>query len=185
MVLNRIPKGAVIAAVDALQHLISKTLHGDRELAWGGLLSFSYWGLECPGESNGVRQVFLSKMVRYQVTRFIESTDLPAVQASPRMRSGVREGDDTLKRRVAAKFAKRDVSGAVRELASAEGLTPQHRDTLRALKEKHSTAPENLSLSNPPDGSVVPAVAMEEDVPTEDNHVFSCWSFWWVGWSPT
>ena len=54
--------------------------------------------------------------------------------------------------------------GAVRELASAEGLAPQDGDTLRALKEKHPSAPENLSLPDPPDGSVVPAVATEEDV---------------------
>ena len=79
-------------------------------------------------------------------------------------RDGVRGGDETLKRRVAAKFAEGDVSGAVRELASAEGLAPQDRDTLRALKEKHPSAPENLSLPDPPDGSVVPAVATEEDV---------------------
>ena len=56
------------------------------------------------------------------------------------------------------------MSGAVRELASAEGLAPQDGDTLRALKEKHPSAPENLSLPDPPDGSVVPAVATEEDV---------------------
>ena len=56
------------------------------------------------------------------------------------------------------------MSGAVRELASAEGLAPQDRDTLRALKEKHPSAPENLSLPDKPDGSVVPAVATEEDV---------------------
>ena len=77
---------------------------------------------------------------------------------------GFRGGDETLKRRVAAKFAEGDVSGAVRELASAEGLAPQDGDTLRALKEKHPSAPENLSLPDPPDGSVVPAVASEEDV---------------------
>ena len=32
------------------------------------------------------------------------------------------------------------------------------------MKEKHPSAPENLSLPDPPDGSVVPAVATEEDV---------------------
>ena len=80
------------------------------------------------------------------------------------MRYGVCGGDETLKRRVAAKFAEGDVSGAVRELASAEDLAPQDGDTLRGLKEKHPSAPENLSLPDPPDGSVVPAVASEEDV---------------------
>ena len=94
----------------------------------------------------------------------MENTDLPVVQVTLRTRYGVRGRDETLKRRVAAKFAEGDVSGAVRELASAEGLAPQGGDTLRALKEKHPSAPENLSLPDPPDGSVVPAVASEEDV---------------------
>ena len=86
----------------------------------------------------------------------MENTDLPVVQVIPRTRYAVRGGDETLKRRVAAKFADGDVSGAVRELASADGLAPQDGDKLRALKEKHPSAPENLSLPDPPDGSVVP-----------------------------
>ena len=86
------------------------------------------------------------------------------MQDTPKTRYGVCGGDETLKRRVAAKFAEGDVSGAVRELASAEGLPPQDGDTLRALKEKHPSAPENLSLLDPPDGSVVHVVALEEDV---------------------
>ena len=178
-VLNRIPKGAVIPVADALQRLIREALDRGCEIAWGRLLSFSYWGLGCPGESGGVRQVSLSTLVRQQVARFMEGTDLPAVKNTTRRRDGVRGGDETLKRRVAAKFAEGDVSGAVRELASAEGLAPQDRDTLRALKEKHPSAPENLSLPDPPDGSVVPAVATEEG-----NHVFSCWSFEWARWHP-
>ena len=93
----------------------------------------------------------------------MENTDLPVMQVTLRTRYGVHGGDETLKRRVAAKFAEGDVSGAVRELASAEGLAPQDGDTLGALKEKHPSAPENLSLPDPPDGSVVPAVASEED----------------------
>ena len=117
-----------------------------------------------PGESGGVRQVSLSTLVRQQVVQFMENTDLSVVQVTPRTRYGVCGGDETLKRRVAAKFAEGDVSGAVRELTSADGLAPQDGDTLRALKEKHPSAPENLSLPNPPYGSVVPAVASEEDV---------------------
>ena len=94
----------------------------------------------------------------------MENTYLPVVQVTPRTRYGIRGGDDTLKRRVAAKFAEGDVSGVVRKLASAEGLAPQDGDTLRALKEKHPSSPENLSLPDPPDGSVVPAVASGEDI---------------------
>ena len=153
--MKRNPKGAVIPVADALQRLIREALDRGSEIAWGRLLSFSFWGLG---------QVSLSTLVRQQVARFMEGTELKAVQVTKRRGDGVRGGDETLKRRVEAKFAECDVSGAVRELASAEGLGPQDGDTLRALKEKHSSAPENLILPDPPDGSVVPAVATEEDV---------------------
>ena len=43
-VLNRIPKGAVIPVADALQRLIREALDRGSEIAWGRLLSFSYWG---------------------------------------------------------------------------------------------------------------------------------------------
>ena len=111
-----------------------------------------------------MRQVSLSTLVRQQVARFMERTDLLAVQVTTKRRGGVRGEDETLKRRVAIKFAEGDVSGAARELASAEGLAPQDGDTLRDLKEKHASAPENLSHHDPPDGFVVPAVATKEDV---------------------
>ena len=141
-----------------------EAMDGGSELAWGRLLSFSYWGLGCLNEFGGVGQVPLSTLVRQQVARFMENTDLPVVQVTPRTRYGVRGGDETLKKRVTAKSEEGDVSVAVRKLASAEGLAPQYGDTLRALKEKHPLGPENLSLPNPPDGSVVPAVASEGDV---------------------
>ena len=83
-------------------------------------------------------------LVRQQVARFMESTDFLVVQVTPIMRNGVCERVETLKRRVAAQFVEGEVRGAVRELASAEGLAPQDGDTLRALKEKHPSAPENL-----------------------------------------
>ena len=69
-----------------------------------------------------MRQVSLSMLIRQQVARFMEGIDLPAVQVTMRRGSRVRGWDETLKRRVAAKFAKGDISGAVRELASTEGL---------------------------------------------------------------
>ena len=133
-VLNRIPKGAVIPVADSLQRLIREALDWSSDLAWGRLLSFSYLGLRCPGEYGGRRQVSLSTLVRQQVAQFMENTDLPVVQVTPRTRYGVRGGDESFKRREAAKFAEGDVSGAVKELATAEGLTPQDRDPLREGK---------------------------------------------------
>ena len=89
-VLNRIPKGAVIPVADALQRLIREALDRGSEIALGRLLSFSIWGLGCPGESGGVRQVSLSTLVRQQVARFMEGTYLPAVKVTTRRRDGVR-----------------------------------------------------------------------------------------------
>ena len=79
---------------------IRNALDKGSELAWGRLLSFSYWGLRCPGESGGGRQVSLSTLVRQQVAQFLENTDLPVEQVTPRTRYGVHGGDETLKRRV-------------------------------------------------------------------------------------
>ena len=152
--LNRIPKRAVIPVADAQQSIIRECLDRGSEIAWGRILSFSYWGLGCPGESGGVRKVSLSTLVRQQVARFMEATDLPAVKVTTRRGDGGCGGYEALKKSVTAKFAEGDVSGAVRELASAEGLVPQDGDTLRALKEQHPAAPENLSLPDPPDTSV-------------------------------
>ena len=78
----------------------------------------------------------------------MESTDLLAVQVTTRMRYGVRRGNETLKRRVAAKFTRVMWVGAVRELASAKSLAPQDGDTIRAT------------------------------LGSKRNRVISCWSFW-------
>ena len=59
--------------VDALQRLIRESLDWGSELAWGRLLSFSYWGLGRSGESCGVRKVSLSMLVRQQVSRFMKA----------------------------------------------------------------------------------------------------------------
>ena len=102
--MNRIPKGAFIPVSDALQHLLREALDRGSELAWGRLLSLSYWGLGCSGESSGGRQISLITLFRQQVSQFMESIDFPAMQVTARMRYGIRGRDETLKRRVLAKF---------------------------------------------------------------------------------
>jgi len=52
-----------------------------------------------------------------------------------------------------AKFAKGDVGGTVRELASLDGLAHSSEDTLGALKSEHSLGPSDVSLPHPPDSS--------------------------------
>ena len=67
-------------------------MDGGSELAWGRLLSFSYWGLGCLSEFGGAGQVSLSTLVRQQVARFMENTDLPVVQVTRERGMGFVEG---------------------------------------------------------------------------------------------
>ena len=71
---------------------------------------------------------------------------------------------DKLKRGVAAKFADGDVSGAVRELSSSDGLARRSEETVRALRLKHPPAPRDLMMPEPPDNSLIVPVVSEEDV---------------------
>ena len=50
---------------------------------------------------------------------------------------------------------------SVRELASDGGLAPCSETTLEALRSKHPSSPEDLSLPEPPYASVIPVVATE------------------------
>ena len=72
-VLNRIPKRAVTPVAEALQHLIREALDRGSELAWGRLLSFSYWGLRCPGEFGGGLS-FNAKMYTYTEALFLNQS---------------------------------------------------------------------------------------------------------------
>ena len=73
--------------------------------------------------------------------------------------------DERLRASVAAKFADKDIRGAVRLLASDDDIAPRDDITLAALREKHPSAPDDLSLPAPPgDDYPAPALASAEDV---------------------
>ena len=87
------------------------------------------------------RQALLATLVRLQISQFMEVSDLPSVQVTSRMRSGVRRGDGILlKRGVASKFAEVDVSGAV--------LACRRFSTSR-LDNRHVCVPEGKTLFVP------------------------------------
>ena len=74
------------------------------------------------------------------------------------------DSDTRLRKRVAAKFAEGDVRGAVRELASSDGLAPPTATTVVALRAKHPPAPLDLNLPDPPCDSMRMVIATDEDV---------------------
>jgi len=51
----------------------------------------------------------------------------------------------------------------VRELASTDGLAPHNSDTVRALKAKHPSPPNNLCLPAPPSDDLVAAPMATEN----------------------
>ena len=54
--------------------------------------------------------------------------------------------DVQLGKRVSDKLSEGDITGAVRLLASSSEISPENDETLTALRQKHSLAPEDLSL---------------------------------------
>ena len=147
-VLKQIPRGAVVTVADGLQRLIRDAVDQGTRVAWGRLLGFSFWGLRCPQGVDGERRLSLATRVKQQTTQFLQHEGLPEipVRVSPAGAGDSRTlGEDQenikLRRRVAGKFMEGDVGGAVRVLASADGLAPYNSDTLEALRGKHPPAP--------------------------------------------
>ena len=83
-------------------------LHEEAGLAKHAHLGGCLSGVCARGEFCGVRKVSFSKLVIQQVARFMEGTNLPAVQVTTRRGDGVCGWDEPLKRRAAAKFAESD-----------------------------------------------------------------------------
>jgi len=168
-VLLRIPKGAVIHVAGALQNLLSRVLEQRSQIAWGRLMSFCYLGIQCPSKEQDGHHLSLATKIRQQVTNFMESESLPDLSSivAPTFNRRNAEVDTNaqLRKRVAAKFADSDIRGAVRELASSDGLAPHNEATLEALKAKHPSSPVDLSLPAPPnDDLVTTRVATEAEV---------------------
>ena len=166
-VLRIIPKGAVISVADALQKLLNRAVREKTPLAWGRLLSFSYWGLRQPTRDEGAdgRSVSLTTRVKRQVSAYMEGDCLADLAGDPVFGGDrVADAEHGLKRSVAAKFADGDIRGAVRLLASSEGHAPKNGETLRLLEQKHPPAPGDLSLPEPPEDGFPTCVCAVEDI---------------------
>ena len=165
-VLKIIPKGAAFSIADALQKLLDRVIREKSHIAWGKLLSFAYWGIAKPAQTEGDgEQVSLTTRVKRQVTAFMEADSLVIPDRIEKRRGKPVDLDQRLRASVAAKFADKDIKGAVRLLASAEDIAPQDDNTLAALREKHPTAPDDLSLpAQPEDDYPAPAIVSAEDV---------------------
>ena len=165
-VLARIPRGATIAAADALETLISGALEQQTTHAWNRLMSFSYWGLRRPenDETEATHRSLTSK-VKKQISTYMESGELPSLPLNDRIHRVYTDKDDHLKKRVAAKFADGDIRGAVRTISSMDGVAPHNSNTLEKLRAKHPNAPDDIKLPESPDDNLVgPMIATPEQI---------------------
>ena len=74
-VLARAPRGTIISTADALNLLLTQVIEEKSELAWGRLLSFSYWGFRRPS-TNESDSVSLATKVKKQVSDFLGNDSL-------------------------------------------------------------------------------------------------------------
>ena len=162
-----IPRGAIISIADALHQLLEQAMRESSPLAWGKLLSFGLCGLKQPSDATGSedRSISLTTRVKRQVQEFLQMDRLELPEKIDHKSSKNGDKDLKLKRNVAAKFADGDLKGAVRLLASSEGVAPRDDNTLRLLKLKHPPSPADLALPDPPgEDEALPAVAGEGDI---------------------
>ena len=164
-VLNRIPKGAIRQVGDALNDILKSVIEQCTPVAWSRLICFCYLGLRVPDRERDGHSTSLATKVNKQVADFIALGSMPHLPPIVTEQSSRSQIDSSLKlkRRVAAKFADSDIRGAVREMASTDGLAPHNSETVRALKAKHPPTPDNLSLPAPPSGDLVAAPVITEN----------------------
>ena len=161
-----IPKGAIITVADAIQKLLDRVIQEGSLTAWGKLLGFCYWGIRRPDyqKSEVVGNVSLATKVKRQVSDFMEEAGLPMPMGGVQVQKGG-STDKDLQRGVSVKLAEEDIKGAVRLLASSEGVAPQNDATLEALRQKHPPSPDDLDLPAPPNDEYPShTIASVEDV---------------------
>jgi hypothetical protein len=148
---------------DALNQLLNQVIRDKSRLAWGKLLSFSYWGLKRPNKDDETgKNVSLTSKVKFQVLAFMENENLPAPLTNHNT-GRIKSKESELKKRVSAKLMDGDVKGAVRLLTSDEEQAPHDDRTFALLAEKHPPTPIDLSLPQPADNNFAPPVQVGEE----------------------
>ena len=167
-VLSRVPKGARVAAADALATLMDEVTANNSITAWGRLLGFAFGALQCPAKTSvsSPNQPSLATKTRTQINDYMASQRLP-VAPKPNEKSQKPTTDSPLTnlgKRVAAKIADCDIRGAVRIISSDDTCAGFTDEVRVALQAKHPPAPAGLVLPPPPDATTAPFQATKEQV---------------------
>ena len=166
-VLKRVPKGARVAAAEALSTLLENVNEKNDVCAWVRLFGFSYSALRCPSKSssNEARRPSLATRVRHQINDYLRTLSLPSPDDNNN--SDVAEKpntESTLGKRVSSKLADFDIKGAVRLVASDDSFAGYSPEVTAALQGKHPPAPDDLALPPPPDETTPAFHATKEQV---------------------
>ena len=147
--LGNIPKGARVAAAEALIELIDNVIQSNTPLSWSKLLCFPYHGLQKPKKEKPTpNSPSLVTKIKNNISVFMNSS-FPPDRFPFQLRNKApkpKTREEILKNRVDAKFAENDIRGAIRELSSEDTLAPDNNETLEKLQEKHPAAPTGISL---------------------------------------
>ena len=134
-------------------------------------MCFPYGALHTPNvNGDSASQNFVTR-VKQRITQFMVSSEVPEGRLQvarggvrPRRGSKDTQSTESMRRRVEAKVADRDVRGAVRVLSSDEGFVDfDCAEAVDQLKEKHPPSPTDLDLPAPPDQSSTPADVLTVD----------------------
>ena len=124
--LGNIPKGARVAAAEALIELIDNVIQSNTPLSWSKLLCFSYHGLQKPKKEKPTpNSPSLVTKIKNNISVFMNSS-FPPDRFPFQLRNKApkpKTREEILKNRVDAKFAENDIRGAIRELSSEDTLT--------------------------------------------------------------
>ena len=185
-VVRRIPKGARIAAAEALTLLMERAVDSGTATSWERLLCFPYATLSVPRRetSSEYKDVSLTTKIKRSIAAYMDRNgDGPNSAASlltpeerpekkgPRSKTAkaqqahtTRNSDERMKRSVSLKLDDGDVRGAIGLLASADQVTTTSNDVTEALKAKHPPMPNDLDLPPAPDNNTQPFLADEAEV---------------------
>ena len=162
-VLQRVPKGARVAAAEAYCKLVDNVVDRNGIFTWAKLFGFAYVALRCPPKSprTETNQKSLTSIVKNQINGYMATLSLPVTQTEnnednyPNGKNS-KSVKSSLAKRVAAKLADCDIKGAVRIIASDDSFAGYNEEVTAALKDKHPPAPVDTVLPPAPDDQKQP-----------------------------
>lgn len=164
--LRRCPKGARQDLAVSLTNVIRQVVNQNNEVAWNNLLLFPYATLRIPSKSENITN--LTAFVRQNIKSW-NLNEVDIIENITQNRNNNQKGNAIYKK-VEAKLADGDVSGALRLLSSDDCIAPKNEETFKSLQQKHPAHPEPTNF---PDSSI----ETDPIIPTEDEVQRSIMSF--------